>query len=735
MAASGYMSTSNQYVVYWIDVSYGNYDAANNRTPVTVGVYAKRTNTGYTTWGSGSIALEVNGSRYDVSKDISISSSTVLLHSWSGNIPHNADGTKTLGVAAAINISGVLSSGMQAFYVNLPRIPRMSSWTMSPTTTTLGSNVQIQITPAASGFTHAVHYWIGSEHRYIRNWDSRDTTVNFNLPISDAVYNTSGTSITVNIYVATYTGSTFVADSFKTLTLTFPASVKPSIGDLQLTAVNSYWGMWIQGKTSFKLKVVNPQMSYNSPITSYKYEGAGYAQTVSNTNEVSFGVINTSGDFPFRVTATDARGRSATYEKMQLVWPYEVPKLTTAEVRRCTANGTYDDDNGTYVKIKVAGSWTSLKGNNNGGVRWRWRLVGSGSWSGWSELTNNAESAALGGGIFSTEKAYEIVISVYDYFTQTDSTIAIMSKIYPMDVLNTGRGVSFGKVAEREGYADFAFATYFAGGNNQFDGPVKAFGGHQVGMQFEDGKPYYHHDKGYLVTTNIQKSVNTMFELYIVGNGYSSFRPIDIKINGYVYNSDIVQLQGYDACYSSDMCVFFNSDNKLCLWFQQAANYSTFRFKLCTSFGQTNPSYTVTNAAKPGNITVEKWIPKIRSWHSANATVIVDRGTNGNGTYWRYSDGTQRCIKSVWIDVPCTSVWGGVYASGFFDLGNWAATFSEPPHISAQLIRGNFHSCWHGGIQQGTGGLAIGTLELYRGTSASSVQGWVHLIAEGKYSA
>ena len=69
MATSSNFSTSNQYIKYRIIVTENSYSVANNTSNVTVSVRFYRTNTGYTTYGTGTVYCKINASICSVRPD------------------------------------------------------------------------------------------------------------------------------------------------------------------------------------------------------------------------------------------------------------------------------------------------------------------------------------------------------------------------------------------------------------------------------------------------------------------------------------------------------------------------------------------------------------------------------------------------------------------------------------------------------------------------------------------
>lgn len=263
-------------------------------------------------------------------------------------------------------------------------------------------------------------------------------------------------------------------------------------------------------------------------------------------------------------------------------------------------------------------------------------------------------------------------------------------------------------------------------------GLLHSSGALQVQKEYSDGEGYYHYTNGFLVTTNILKSVNTMFELYVDGNSYGTKYPIDIKINGYIYNSGFFNMSGYAAAYKpATFNAFFDSSNRLCFWFKQLNDSTTFRFRLCTTFGQNNPSYTCVNAAKPTNITVDTAVYLWQGYNDKNSHVIIQQGSTADGAYIRFDNGTQICTKSLWYSTNVNLAWGSLFYSNRISLGNFAAQFSSMPFITATMIQGS-GSGFLETIAQGNG-LTIGTASILSPTAVTGLNGWIHIHAIGKW--
>ena len=112
------------------------------------------------------------------------------------------------------------------------------------------------------------------------------------------------------------------------------------------------------------------------------------------------------------------------------------------------------------------------------------------------------------------------------------------------------------------------------------------------------------------------------------------------------------------------------------------------------------------------------------------AGVIVESGSNDNGSWIKYSDGTMICYKSTGeIDMNITNSWGSLY-EGNISVGNLPAEFIETPTIfvtpfgSGMLIE-------QGGIDASK--TSWGNITGVRPSSVENVKARFHLMAIGKW--
>lgn len=108
-----------------------------------------------------------------------------------------------------------------------------------------------------------------------------------------------------------------------------------------------------------------------------------------------------------------------------------------------------------------------------------------------------------------------------------------------------------------------------------------------------------------------------------------------------------------------------------------------------------------------------------------------DIGSNDNGNYIKYIDGTLICYKKVsFSDLVVNGAWGQLYESTAVSLGNWPIAFIEAPITSVTPVSNN------GMFLQGHNAVtstSAGSVWLTRGASSPGVSGYISVIGFGRW--
>lgn len=456
----------NMTLEVWSD--WNRQDIANNRS--TVNVQARLRSNGYASvWGvTAPVTVTVNGNSESSNATINIgTNSSLLFYGKDFVVPHNGDGTKTVGIKLSIGLNvGGYGSSMVAFDLPLPTIARAS--TGSVTATELGQTATINIDRKSSSFKHTLRYdWNGRTGTIASNVD---TSYSWTLPLDFASAIPNATSSWGRVFIDTYNGSTKIGTKEATFNANVPASIKPTLGSITLTDSNTTVknllgtaNTFVQVMSNIQVTFNNASGSYGSTISSYRAEIVGKNQR-TNSNNGLLGIMNFNGTVTIRASVTDSRGRTSNTVDVQAnVINYFTPQLsfsaqrsgstsTTVTVRRnariapLTIGGS--QKNRMTISFKYKEHSASSYTNDTGSA--------SGTWTTISELVNS--SANLGAS-FSVLKSYDLIGVISDNFTSYEYKISLGTESYPL-AIRPDR-VGFGKTPEQGGVVDSAWRFYY----------------------------------------------------------------------------------------------------------------------------------------------------------------------------------------------------------------------------------------------------------------------------------
>lgn len=233
MATSSAMNTSNQYIKYTISVTHNSQSIADNTSNVTVKVRFYRTNTGYTSYGTGTVYCKINGTQYSasVTPNDKITNSGIVLFSKTLNISHGSDGKKTLACSAWID-HDVVTSNEQSYSQELPTIYRASAPTVCTVSggllsdITMGDTVYIYTNRKSSSFTHTIKYDFGTIIKGATIGTGVGPSYAWKVP-DLAQYCNNALSGKVTITCITYNGSTKVGEEKCEVTAKVPEATTP----------------------------------------------------------------------------------------------------------------------------------------------------------------------------------------------------------------------------------------------------------------------------------------------------------------------------------------------------------------------------------------------------------------------------------------------------------------------------------------------------------------------------
>nr|DAD71418.1 MAG TPA: protein of unknown function DUF859 [Siphoviridae sp. ctsf32] len=318
------------------------------------------------------------------------------------------------------------------------------------TTLYMDQSFQISWSPYTSGYTYTVRYSFVN-HEAQHEIASRTTANSTWCNVSSNAFGSSipnSTSGSFKIYVISYnSGGTQVGETSADFTLNLPTSNRaPTVLDGWASA--SYTAVASNCVAGYS----DIQVAVNTDLITFNY-GATLKQVNINCNSYN-GITKTSGTFNcgkaiagnniVTVTVYDSRGLGTTYTQTVVAKPYSPPSFNSLSVIRCDSKGN-ESSSGTYYAVTPSVSYTSYDGNNTLTIKTRWQVFG-GSYSSYTNISNNVKSAAQGGGNIATTSSYLIEVVAIDSIGQSSTqtrTLTNTSVAATLNLKSNGLGAAF----------------------------------------------------------------------------------------------------------------------------------------------------------------------------------------------------------------------------------------------------------------------------------------------------
>ena len=459
---SGSMSTyTSTYIIAEVDYSE-TYDVATNASSVTASLWYKRTNNyGYATTSPGTFYVNINGTNYSVySGTFTIPANDTSWHKVGEKtvtgITHNANGAKSITIGGshsttATNVAYLNFSMSET--VALTTIPRASKPTASKSAVTLNGSdsVVINTNRASSSFTHTLTFTVGSNTVTVNNVGASYTWtpgVAYWMPYM------TNKSMTVTVNCTTYNGSTQIGSVQSTsFTLNVNTAIyHPAIISIEHSDINDATtaletdGTYIKGYSNLSLSttVTVNSADYGSVVKTVKITHNGVTHTSTNTTEaIEFTVLYSSivnGD-TIVIKVTDNRGVEVSHTVNLTVIQYDVPKLSTIDIKRVNDN---DQESETGEKLRYTLSSTVFWGsfgqvNNSLKVYSRYKQPNASDYSAWTlertiptSETGQYKSYEITGtcsGTYSSSSQFDVQILVTDELGSASRSTIVLEGI------------------------------------------------------------------------------------------------------------------------------------------------------------------------------------------------------------------------------------------------------------------------------------------------------------------
>lgn len=457
MALSGSFTgtTANSYITPKI-VWASTQDVAGNWTRVTAILsYAKSSGSSQATSGTWSGGITINGTRTSGTKSnvvLSPGGSEVTVLTAQTYVYHDTDGTKKITISADGSIAGssMSSTTISKTDIELDRIPRISQSTLSATSVEFGESVKITTNRVSTAFTHKLFYKYGSSGWIaITSTPSVTTDYTWTVPKDLMTQIPNESSLSITISCDTYYNGTYLGEHHTVLTATIPLEgyeYYPSIGSISWerdanTPEPESWGL-VQNVSKGKINIKDAAGAYGSTVKFYSLTFAGLSSTASSLTVEN---ISSSGTLKAVAKVTDSRGRSLTKEVNFTVSAYSPPTLSV-EVYRCGSSGS-EDASGDYLSVKATVSITKISDNAVKSLIFYYKKSTDTAYS-QQDLTSGTAKIISA----SSNNTWDWYVAVSDKVNTVNSNGSAPTGDVVLDILASGKGIAFGKVAEKEGF-------------------------------------------------------------------------------------------------------------------------------------------------------------------------------------------------------------------------------------------------------------------------------------------
>ena len=112
--------------------------------------------------------------------------------------------------------------------------------------------------------------------------------------------------------------------------------------------------------------------------------------------------------------------------------------------------------------------------------------------------------------------------------------------------------------------------------------------------------------------------------------------------------------------------------------------------------------------------------------------VIVESGSNSNGTWRKYANGDMECWFIQQVSVAINAQWGNLYVGGS-DLHDFPQEFSDIPIVQISLAPSGWQALIGRTSDNSLTKSNPGTIALFRGNVNSSANYKIHVYAKGKW--
>lgn len=770
MATSGsFTTTSYEGRSLTFSWSRTGTNIANNTSTIAWSVTGSGSyTTGWVTCGD--IDVVVNGTTvYNSSSDnrVNVWSGTTVA-SGTTTITHNADGSKSFSasVNAAIYTYAQNCSGSGTFALDaIPRASDIDKITNASGTTiaTIDTNnaIRVYFTPKSTAFKYRVTVSMNGQTYQNNSAGVSVTSTAQTYYQTSAIPHTwipNATSGTLTCKLETLNGTTVIGTNTKTISMTVPASVVPTLGTFSSSPYNTNstingWGIYVSNYTKARLTCT---ASGNNGSTIKSFQISGTATTTVNGTSLSYdATLSSGGNKTFNVVAIDSRGRASASKSVTInVVNYYTPAIASFGVIRTDTSGNASE-NGTSAKLSFSGSYSNI-GSNAATASFSYKLSTATTFTSISTTVTGTNGGFSGGIIisnvtFATANEYDFKIQISDSMgNSVTRTVRLGTVTRTINVAKYGNGVAIGKMSTIANKTD---AGKFEVGwdadfdkNVNIDGKLSLTGGLSSPLSIING------GTGANTSAGIAKShYHTNIGVANAGGGTSGYlkiatlnvtaanmnQPIEFKIarRGDKISTDI-SIAFQNTSSTDPSVINFHRFGVSPAWLSKVSA-GVWDLYVQKNEGWDNVSILSINKGEYLNsvtVTLSNVHTSTLPSDVIQANLIdfvEEQGASGVWTYRKWHSGFAECWGYHTVSgLNISTAWGAWYASPAIVLPSFPFTFSGGVDVHASW-ESDFSAIIDGvGKREST---KAGQVYLYRPVAQTNVNGRFSIYAYGKW--
>lgn len=622
----------------------------------------------------------INGTSYVAHNGKYDGSSVTTYISGTQTIEHDADGSKTITCSFSVDDktgkSYTSGDASASGTLTLTTIPRASTFNASSYSGTLGTAMSITYTSASNSFTHTLTFSLGSTTIGTNNTSGTFSwTPSYNL----ATNNTSGTTLSGTLTLITYNGSTELGRKTAPCSLTIPnnSTTQPSIS-IATSDTNGYlstYNAYVYTKSILK---ITPTITYkyNSSIKTISYtlrktNSSGAVLTSASYSSLTTFSYTTNyvGTIHITTTITDSRNFSKSATTTITVANYVSPNISQFQCERDTTTES-------TINCYITGSSTNINNRSLNTTTWtlQYKKSTASSWTTantWTGYTLSKQPQTITG--TDVNATYDIKITAVDQFSTVPKTATVTSTFTLMNFSNGGKGIAIGKSSEAENLFECDLKTKFNKDTTLL--------GSVIGGKFQSKNLFNQND------VNVDKYIaidSTSETLATSANTYTT-KWIEVKSSTtYVLSGNINRFRGQ----------YKNGSGTITYVGYSGAVESPQQF---TTLSDTKyvRIYYYSGSSLGSNYQLEEGTTATTFTEYQGCGSIL--GSNTNGYYQKYDDGTLICWNRITIaSVPVGGAMGSLYVSGNLEsFGDYPVSFLDTPIVTITTESDdNYTYCW-----------------------------------------